>query len=105
VKTGKELEASLEEQSKNFNRAANQEQPKDLYKDKLFYEVIKTGPEEFKLIGPLTNIYYKRDLNGFLQVIDGIPRAEFTLDEIYVTKTAIVGRLSKLYEGVLNENK
>jgi hypothetical protein len=103
MKTGKELDRSLEEQVKKVD--FSKEMPKDLYEGKLFYEVIKTGPGVFTVYGPLDNIYYKRDLDGFLQVIDGIPRAEFSLDEIFVTTTPLVGRLSKLYEGVLNENR
>lgn len=82
----------------------------ELYKDKFFYEVIRTGPNEFRLIGPLNNIRYtESDQNPnqypYVQLINGMLNQAFTKDEIYVTTTPLVGSNSKLYERVLNENQ
>lgn len=105
MKKEQELEAALDRMKELPRNPNSPQQAMELYKDKLFYEVIKIGPQEFRVIGPLDNIYYTSRGPGFLQVIDGKPVAYFTKDEIYVTKTPLVGGLSKLYEGALNENR
>jgi hypothetical protein len=118
MKTGTELEKALEDMRKADDAYAatvgsdrptmktTQAELDEMYKDKLFYEVIKTGPQEFRVFGPLDNIYYLSNRPGFIQVIDGLPKVMFTEDEIYVTKTPLVGGLSQLYKGAIeNENR
>lgn len=98
--TGAQLEAALEELKGKLLRpdmSSSQDEIDRSYEGKLFYEVIKTGPQEFKVMGPFDNIYYISTGPGFVQVIDGKPVAMFTEDEIYVTKTPLVGGLSQLY--------
>lgn len=101
--TGAQLEAALEEMKEKLTRTLvpgivdAQDKIDKSYEGKFFYEVIKTGPQEFKVIGPFENIYYISNRPGFIQVIDGKPVAMFTEDEIYVTKTPLVGGLSQLY--------
>lgn len=103
------LEQALERIKKDFDASKkfrSKEELDELYKDKLFYEVIKTGPSEFRVFGPLNDVFYVANGPGFLQVIEGIPRQYFTEEEIYVTKTPLVGGLSTLYKGVIeNENR
>jgi hypothetical protein len=90
----------------------SKEEAKKLYEGKFFYEIMQTGPEEYRVFGPFDNIFYASKTpeaitkNGsdieFLQVIDGKPVASFTKDEIYVTTIPLVGKKSKLFEGVSN---
>lgn len=85
----------------------------ELYKDKLFYEVVYIRPGEFRVYGPVPNLYYSRDIkedtkfNGYVQVISGKIVASFNMDEILVTKTALVGLLRENTnpKGELNENR
>jgi hypothetical protein len=98
MKSGDELHKALEF-LKTVPRPEmkTQEELDEMYKDKYFYEVMKVANDEFRVRGPLTDVYYISNAPGFLKVIDGKPIQMFTEDEIYVTKIPLVGKLSKTF--------
>ena len=65
------------------------------YKDKLFYEVIQMDLGEFKLYGPVANLYKKEDGSGYVQVIEGNIVANFNNDEIHETTYPLIGTINK----------
>jgi hypothetical protein len=64
-----------------------------LYKDKLFYEVIKKDTSEYIVVGPLPGIRYLSNGTGFAQIVRGKVVQKFDEDDILVTKKALVGHL------------